>query len=217
MMEVIGFLLRVVLLKGFLKPFLWLFLGVKFKYQEKLDFEHGKIIIANHNSHVDALAILSCVPIRFLHKVHPVVARDYFYKTKLTRILAKLILNSVSVARNKEFKSPLAQCEKLLKKNHSLIIFPEGTRGKAGELQEFKHGVSILLSHYPDISILPVYCDGFGDLMPKGEWMVLPFNSSLHFGKSRILAENMSVQEKTNIMKQEILNLAPGEKGVQHV
>lgn len=209
MIEITGFLFRVIILKLILKPFLALFLGVKFRYKEELNFETSKIIVANHNSHVDAIAILCCMPIKYLHKVHPVVARDYFYRNAFTKFFAKFFLNSVSVSRSKEFKNPLAQCEKLLEMNHSLIIFPEGTRGNAGEMQDFKHGVSILLKKYPNAKFLPVYCDGFGDLMPKGEWLLLPFNSSIQFGKTSSLNLNQDLTVMTKSLRKKVISLAP--------
>lgn len=216
-MDVLGFILRVILLKCILKPFLSLFLGVKFRYEEELAFDGPKIIVANHNSHVDAIAILCCVPARYLHKVHPVVARDYFYKNKYTRFFAKLFLNSVSVSRSKEFKNPLNQCEKLLKNGHSLIIFPEGSRGRAGEMQNFRHGVSILLNKYPKTKYLPVYCDGFGDLMPKGDWLLLPFNSSIHFGKSFDINPGGEVAQLTLQIQNQVVSLRPRKTGLAHV
>jgi 1-acyl-sn-glycerol-3-phosphate acyltransferase len=209
-METLSFILRVILYKLVLGPFVRLVLGIKYRYNEKLDFDNPKIIVANHNSHVDAIAILCSLKAKDLRRVHPVVARDYFYKSCISKIFAKVLLNSVSVSRSNEFKNPLKNCEKLLENGHSLIIFPEGTRGNSGEMKDFKHGVSILLSRHPNVDLLPAYCDGFGDIMPKGEWLVLPFNSSIHFGSSLSLnGKREDIRCMTNEIRKSIIALKP--------
>lgn len=211
-MENLAFILRVILFKGFLGPFVRLVIGIKFRYNEELNFETPKIIVANHNSHVDAIAILCSLKMKDLRKVHPVVARDYFYKNKVMKTLAKTFLNSVAVSRSKEFQNPLENCEMLLANGHSLIVFPEGTRGNAGEIQEFKHGVSVLISRNPEVEILPAYCDGFGEIMPKGEWLILPFNSSINFGRSISLKGHSSdIPKMTEKIRNSILELKPAE------
>lgn len=43
-----------------------------------------------------SLAIISGLPLKELRRVHPVVARDYFYKNAFTRAMSKVFLNSVS-------------------------------------------------------------------------------------------------------------------------
>lgn len=206
-MENLAFIFRVILYKGILGPFLKIIIGIKYRYNEDLNFDTPKIIVANHNSHVDAIAILCSLKAKDLRKVHPVVAKDYFYKTNFSRILAKLLLNSVGVSRKKEYDRPLAKCEELLQKGHSLIIFPEGTRGSAGEMKDFKHGVSILLKNMPEVEFVPVYCTGFDEIMPKGEWMLLPSHSSIRFGKTKKIKSHFSIQESTDLIRKSILEL----------
>ena len=44
----------------------------------KLPLEGPAIVVANHNSHIDTLLLLSVFPARVLHKVRPVAATEYF-------------------------------------------------------------------------------------------------------------------------------------------
>lgn len=207
MINCLSYLARLLLFKGFLAPFLRLFLGIKFRFEQDLSFDSPKIIVANHNSHIDAIAILASLSNQGIKKVHPVVARDYFYRNRVTKFFAKVFLNSVSVSRSKEFENPLAQCEKVLASGNSLIIFPEGARGSAGELKEFKCGVSLLLKKFPQAEFVPVYCEGLGEIMPKGDWLVLPFNASVQFGKSTKAPLELDVSEVTNLIKASVLEL----------
>ncbi len=206
-MENLAFIIRVILFKGILAPFVKIILGVKFRYDEKPSFDKSKIIVANHSSHVDAIAILCSLSIRDLKKVHPVVARDYFYRNSVTKVFAKLCLNSVAVSRDRQFENPLHQCEKLLEKGHSLIIFPEGTRGNSDEMKEFKKGVSILLKKYPDVEFVPAFCEGFGKILPKGQWLILPSNSSLKIGKSKRVNQELELNDITSFIRKSILDL----------
>ncbi len=212
-MATLAFLLRVILYKLIFGPILRLIIGVKFRNHKNLNFDKPKLIVANHNSHIDAVAILCSLKMRDLRRVHPVVARDYFYKNFITKFFAKVFLNSVSVSRSKEFENPLANCEALLEKGHSLIIFPEGTRGAAGKMKEFKLGAAILLSKHSEVEFIPAYCDGFGDIMPKGDWLILPFGSSIQFGSSiSVSKQDEDVKSITQKIRDSILELKPIDK-----
>ena len=56
---------------------------------------------------------------------------------------------------------------KLLKDNHSLVIFPEGTRSKGGPIKEFKAG-SFKLATKSKSPIVPVTIDGSYKIMEHG-------------------------------------------------
>jgi len=47
----------------------------------------------------------------------------------------------------------------LLEQGKKVVLFPEGTRSKNGELQPFKHGISMLVAR-SKTAIIPVYVDG---------------------------------------------------------
>lgn len=53
------------------------------------------------------------------------------------------------------------------------MIFPEGTRSRTGEVQEFKNGAFKLAREY-NFNILPVVLKGGREAMPRGEWRVAP-------------------------------------------
>jgi len=70
-----------------------------------------------------------------------------------------------------------------LKKGKSLILFPEGSRGKPGVIQDFKSGVAVLLKNNPTIPFIPVYLDGFGRVLPKDKKVIIPLICKVRFGE----------------------------------
>jgi 1-acyl-sn-glycerol-3-phosphate acyltransferase len=65
---------------------------------------------------------------------------------------------------------------------YSLIVFPEGTRGVAGQLGPFKSGLYYLSRARPDVELVPVYLDNLNRILPKGEMLPVPMLSRVVFG-----------------------------------
>lgn len=209
-MSKIILIIRIVIFKLIFKPFLKIILGIKFYSDEKLNLDTPTVFVANHNSHIDTLSILSSIPFSQIDKIHPVVAQDYFYKNVFMKYFCRFFIGSVSIARDGSSERPLAKCEKLLKMGHSLILFPEGSRGNPGELSEFKNGVSYLLKNVPEASYIPIYCNGLGKIMPKGDWLVLPSNSSIRIGKRKKVDPTIEAKQLTAEIRESILSLHNG-------
>ncbi len=64
----------------------------------------------------------------------------------------------------------------------SLILFPEGTRGTGEEVAAFKSGLYYLCRHRPGLRIIPAYLNNLNRILPKGEFLPVPFISKLTFG-----------------------------------
>jgi 1-acyl-sn-glycerol-3-phosphate acyltransferase len=65
---------------------------------------------------------------------------------------------------------------------HSLIVFPEGTRGTDGRLGPFKSGLYHLSRARPDVELVPVYLENLNRILPKGEMLPVPMLSRVVFG-----------------------------------
>jgi 1-acyl-sn-glycerol-3-phosphate acyltransferase len=102
---------------------------------ENLPAEGSFVLVANHSSHLDALCLLSAVPLRRLHQTFPAAAADYFF-VNLPRIaLAVLVVNALPFDRQTHARQSIALCRQLLASpGNILIIFPEGTRSENGEV-----------------------------------------------------------------------------------
>ncbi|MBU4037504.1 MAG: 1-acyl-sn-glycerol-3-phosphate acyltransferase, partial [Proteobacteria bacterium] len=98
------------------------------------------IIAANHNSHIDVMVLFRLVDISRVNQVKTIVAKDYFDKG-LKGYIAKILFNSVLVDRSTSAIKTFKILKKELEDGYSLIIFPEGTRGQPGIINEFKSGI----------------------------------------------------------------------------
>nr|WP_282556230.1 lysophospholipid acyltransferase family protein [Providencia rettgeri] len=146
----------------------------------------SRIYYANHSSHLDGLVIWSGLPPLMRHFVHPVAAKDYWVKTPFRRYLVNKVFRAVLVDRKGDKpaqNNTLAPLESVLESKHSLIFFPEGTRGDGETLSQFKSGLYHLAKKYPDVEVVPVYLENLNRVLPKGSKLVVPVICSAIVGK----------------------------------
>src|SRR4029077_15680799 len=141
---------------------------------ENLRNNRSCVIVANHCSHLDAICILAALPLRKLHCAFPVAAADYFFQSVPRTWVAAVIANALPFARQIRVRQSLSICWELLSNpGNILIIFPEGTRSKTGETQEFKSGIGALVAGR-DVPVLPCYLQGTFRVWPKGRRLPRP-------------------------------------------
>lgn len=158
-------------------------LGVNIRRKHNLPKAGPAIIIANHNSHLDTGVLISLLPLKLLHRIHPVAAIDYFLSNPLLSWFARAILNVIPITRmGHSEQDPLLACSESLAKENILIFFPEGTRGEPEKLSVFKKGIGYLAERHPDVPIFPVYMHGLGKSLPKGATIPVPFFCDIFVG-----------------------------------
>lgn len=181
-----------------MKFFLQVIIGVKYYNKKVLKNQTQFILVSNHNSHIDTMAMMAAVPFRKLYKTHPVAAGDYFGNRKIKTFLTKLFVNGILIARKKEekgeFGDTIEKLSKILNDGNSLILFPEGSRGEPEKIQRFKKGIGVLLQQNPTICYVPVFTQGLGTVMPKGKFLFVPYESDIYFGQPTI-AKGKEVDE----------------------
>ena len=195
-----------------IRNILRLILGVHYTNREILEDCGQCIIVANHNSHLDTVALMAAVPAEKMIDFMPVAAGDYFGKTGLKRLLTEFFVNALLIPRSRPkegetFPDPIVMMINALDKGKSLILFPEGTRGEPGKLQKFKKGIGLVLHERPDVPFLPVYLKGMGKLLPKGENIIVPFDNFANFGEP-VYCHGLSAEEIVAKVEAAILALS---------
>ena len=143
-----------------------------------------RIYYANHRSHIDFILLWSSLPRDIRRKTHPIAASDYWDKNFIRRFLIYRVFNGIVIQRNQKQKNPLHQVEKILRRGHSVILFPEGTRNlkEDCDLLPFQSGIYHLAKNQPQVECIPVWISNLNRVMPKGAFLPLPILSIVSFG-----------------------------------
>lgn len=137
------------------------------------------ILCSNHCSHLDSAALMHASNISF-HRFAMLAAKDYFFENPLRRVIVSSLLRMIPAERQKvRIDESLSLCKEW---RGNLIMFPEGTRSRTGELQRMKKGVA-LFAHEMDMPIVPAYIEGSFEAMPKGKNWIRPRKIRVSFGK----------------------------------
>ena len=172
--------LRLLFFLLIVRPAVLFLLGLFVRREDLLPKRGPAIVVANHNSHLDTLVLLSLFPLRLLPNVRPVAAADYFSgdDTTLGWIATHLIgiipIRRRGTALENKRDDPLRPAGEALARGDILIIYPEGTRGEPEKLAKFKNGVAYLAERFPEVPVTPVFLCGLGKAWPKGERWPVP-------------------------------------------
>jgi len=148
--------------------------------------ERQRIYFANHASHLDFVLVWAALPPRLRALTRPVAAKDYWDRPGLRRYLGVKVFNAVLVDRQpaqQAAQSPIDILLDGLGDRHSLIIFPEGTRGDGSTIAPFKSGLYRLGKARPDVELIPTYLNNLNRVLPKGEFVPVPMLASVSFGE----------------------------------
>jgi 1-acyl-sn-glycerol-3-phosphate acyltransferase len=164
---------------------------------EHLRTNRSLVMVANHSSHLDTLCLLAALPLGKLHRAFPAAAADYFFQGVPRTWIAAVVANALPFGRQMNVRQSLSICSELLANpGNILIIFPEGTRSKTGQTQEFKSGIGALVAG-KDVAVLPCYLQGAFAAWPKGRRWPRPRKVRLIVGTPRNYATRAG--EKTDL------------------
>lgn len=134
---------------------------------EALPAEPPCILIANHTSHLDALALTAALPRAWGCSVYPLAAGDVFFESPARASLASLLVNALPVDRKSGGRHAI-RClrDRLIVHRCAFVLFPEGTRSADGRLGGFKPGLGMLVAGTP-IPVIPCWIDGAFSCWPR--------------------------------------------------
>ncbi|MGH6960103.1 MAG: lysophospholipid acyltransferase family protein [Dongiaceae bacterium] len=168
------------------RPLVLFVLGVNLRHRERLPTSGPAIIAANHNSHFDTLALMTLFPQRQLDRLRPVAAADYFLRGRGLAWFGRNIIGIIPLDRDVHpgHGDPLAECDAALGRDTVLIMFPEGSRGEPERLGAFKTGIAHLARRHSAVPVIPVFMHGLGKVLPRGEFLPVPFFVDVFIGES---------------------------------
>ena len=168
-------MLKLLFIVLIVRPIAFVVIGLNVRHYDRLPSAGPAIIVANHNSHLDTMVLMSLMPFRLLRKVRPVAAADYFLRNRALAWFANDVLGIVPMTRTRARGNPLAGCFEALRAGEILILFPEGTRGEPEKMAaDIKQGVRLLARKFPEIPVHPVFLHGLGKALPRGEALFVP-------------------------------------------
>ena len=122
-------------------------------------FEKPAVVVANHQSYIDLLCMLSLTP-KIVFLTNERIWRNWF----LGVVIRKAECYPVSDGLEKN----LPRLRDLYERGYSICIFPEGTRSPNCDILRFHKG-AFTLSRELGADILPIFLHGFGHVQPKNE------------------------------------------------
>lgn len=166
-------------------PVTQIVLGLNVRHRDRLPRSGPALVVANHNSHLDTMVLMTLFPFRLFPKIRPVAAMDYFLRNRALAWLSLSILGIIPLQRSgfSFHEDPLSECSRALERGDILILFPEGSRGEAERLSNFKTGIAHLAKRHPEVPVIPVFLHGLGKALPKGEAVLVPFFCDVFVGE----------------------------------
>lgn len=174
------------------RPVILFVLGLNIRGRNKLPDKGPCVIIANHNSHLDTLVLMSLFRGKSFAKVRPVAAGDYFMKNKFLAFFSTKVMNIIPIERKmtRDFRGMFKPVLEALDDNGIIILFPEGSRGEAEQLSKYKSGIYYLMREKPEVPIVPLFIHGLGKALPKGSLVFVPFFVDIFVGDKFFYTDN---------------------------
>jgi 1-acyl-sn-glycerol-3-phosphate acyltransferase len=158
------------------------------RWTTALDGERQRVYFANHTSHLDFVIIWSALPPAMRRRTRPVAGADYWERGAVKRFLSREVFRAILIERARASSSPsqasksIEQIAQGMREDHSIIVFPEGTRSLDGEVLPFKSGMYHLCRLKPGLELVPVYLANMNRILPKGEVLPVPLLGRVIFG-----------------------------------
>lgn len=133
----------------------------KIKGQSFVPPRGGCIIASNHLSYLDpiVLAVASPRVLSFMAKKELFSQHGAFFKWIITA------LNAFPLERGAADLKAIRFAINKLKKGHTLIVFPEGTRSTTGQVRDAQAGISMLAAR-ANVPVIPAFITGSDKALP---------------------------------------------------
>lgn len=139
------------------------------KGREKIERGKPYIVMSNHQSLLDVLALIGRIPLQ----IRWIVKRELRKIPVFGYALERMGHIYIDRGDHENAYRGLDVAAERIRGGTSVIIFPEGTRSRDGRLMRFKKG-GAFLAIKSGVSILPVTVNGGHFALPKGTMALMP-------------------------------------------
>jgi 1-acyl-sn-glycerol-3-phosphate acyltransferase len=164
-------------------------------------FEPPFIFASNHQSHVDTHVILATLPKHIRNRTAVAAAFDHFAdaegtsrKKRLVQFLVATLWHAFGIERLKSPLSSIRTMQNLLQRGWSIVIYPEGTRSRTGQIAPFKPGLAVIAKK-SGRAVVPVYVQGGMKVLPEATYIPLPGEIRVSYGEPLHFNENETTSE----------------------
>lgn len=173
------------------RGFMRLFHRLKIEGRENLPADGSFVLVANHCSHLDTMALACALPWRLRPDAFPIAAGDTFFETNVIAVLSALFINALPMWRKGAVTHSLEELRQRLGEQRVIfILFPEGTRSRDGEMARFKSGLGMIVGGTP-VPVIPCRIWGTFRALPAGKHVPRPSSIRVRIGTA-LHFENIS-------------------------
>lgn len=149
--------------------------GVKCHIYNKVGetFEKPAVIICNHQSHLDIMAVLQLSP-KIIIITNAWTWNNPFYGDVLH--YGDFLPAADGLDKN------MTKLRELYKAGYNIVIYPEGTRSETCEVRRFHKG-AFYVAHELGADILPLYLHGAGYVLPKRDFLLRSGEINIEVGQ----------------------------------
>lgn len=125
-------------------------------------FDQPAVIIANHSSFLDILAIGMLSP-KLIYLVS-----DWVYNSP---VFGKAVRAAGFYPVSEGLEGGVEHLRQKVEEGYSLVIFPEGTRSETNQVKRFHKGAFYLAEHF-NLDLIPIIIHGNSETLPKGDFII---------------------------------------------
>jgi 1-acyl-sn-glycerol-3-phosphate acyltransferase len=145
-------------------PGILFILGAKTKVTglENINKSKTYVVMVNHSSYLDIPTLFRILPLN----LHFIAKKELKKVPFLGWYMMATGMIFVNRGNSKEARQSIVDAAELIKDGKTVLIFPEGTVSKSGEIMRFKKG-GFHLTHQSGVEILPVSLKGTNAIWPS--------------------------------------------------
>jgi len=148
-----------------------------------VDLKPPVLFAANHESHLDTIALLAALPVEWRNRIAPAMGTHHFrpfflgsdysfgqrVSSAIQYYLACLLVNAYPLPQAMgSVRETLKYTGELVEAGYCPLVFPEGERTPDGTMRPFKPGIGLMAVRL-QLEVVPVYLDGLFEVLSLHE------------------------------------------------